>query len=81
MLNSFLFSFQGKCCALYDDGLGRVVEDYSRPCSECSFRYQSDDILNGKFLGLVNCKLILKYLNHICFNSLLMENLFQIQNV
>lgn len=36
----------GKCCALYDDGLGRVVEDYSRPCSECSFRYQSDDILN-----------------------------------
>lgn len=36
----------GKCCALYDDGLGRVVEDYSRPCSECSFKYQSDDALN-----------------------------------
>lgn len=36
----------GKCCALYDDGLGRVVEDYNRPCSECSFRYQSDDALN-----------------------------------
>lgn len=36
----------GKCCALYDNGLGRVVEDYSRPCSECSFRYQSDDALN-----------------------------------
>lgn len=36
----------GKCCALYDDGLGRVVEDYSRPCLECSFRYQSDDPLN-----------------------------------
>lgn len=41
----------GKCCALYEDGLGRVVEDYSRPCSECSFRYQSDDPLNyGKCL-------------------------------
>lgn len=41
----------GKCCALYDDGLGRVVEDYSRPCLECSFRYQSDDPLNyGKCL-------------------------------
>lgn len=36
----------GKCCPLYDDGLGRVVEDYNRPCSECSFRYQSDDVLN-----------------------------------
>lgn len=36
----------GKCCALYDDGLGRVVADYSRPCSECSFKYQSDDALN-----------------------------------
>lgn len=36
---------------MYDDGVGRVVEDYSRPCIECSFRYQSDDPLNyGKCL-------------------------------
>lgn len=35
----------GKCCALYDEGLGRVVEDYSKPCSDCSYRYQSDDVV------------------------------------
>lgn len=33
---------------MYDDGVGRVVEDYNRPCIECSFRYQSDDPLNCK---------------------------------
>lgn len=32
----------GRCCALYDEGLGRVIEDYSRPCSDCPFQYSSD---------------------------------------
>lgn len=35
----------GFCCALYDEGVGRVVEDYNRPCSNCSFRYPSDNIV------------------------------------
>uniref|UniRef100_K1QDB1 Uncharacterized protein n=1 Tax=Magallana gigas TaxID=29159 RepID=K1QDB1_MAGGI len=35
----------GFCCALYDEGVGRVVEDYTRPCSNCSFRYPSDNIV------------------------------------
>lgn len=35
----------GFCCALYDEGVGRVVEDYNRPCSNCSFRYSSDNIV------------------------------------
>lgn len=34
---------RGKCCAMYEDGIGRVIEDYSRECSECPFKYQSDD--------------------------------------
>lgn len=33
----------GFCCALFDEGLGRVVEDYFHPCSGCPFVYQSDD--------------------------------------
>lgn len=35
----------GECCALYDEGLGRVIEDYSRPCSNCPFQYLSDAYL------------------------------------
>lgn len=35
----------GECCALYDEGLGRVIEDYSRPCSDCPFQYSSDAFL------------------------------------
>lgn len=35
----------GFCCALYDEGVGRVVEDYNRPCTNCSFRYPSDNIV------------------------------------
>lgn len=33
----------GFCCALFDEGVGRVVEDYFHPCSDCPFVYQSDD--------------------------------------
>lgn len=35
----------GECCALYDEGLGRVIEDYNRPCSDCPFQYLSDAFL------------------------------------
>lgn len=37
----------GECCALYDEGLGRVIEDYNRPCSDCPFQYLSDAFLKG----------------------------------
>lgn len=33
----------GFCCPLFDEGVGRVVEDYFNPCSDCPFVYQSDD--------------------------------------
>nr|XP_022286743.1 uncharacterized protein LOC111099663 isoform X2 [Crassostrea virginica]XP_022286744.1 uncharacterized protein LOC111099663 isoform X2 [Crassostrea virginica]XP_022286745.1 uncharacterized protein LOC111099663 isoform X2 [Crassostrea virginica]XP_022286746.1 uncharacterized protein LOC111099663 isoform X2 [Crassostrea virginica] len=32
----------GKCCALFDIGVGRVIEDYRRPCTECPFIYKSN---------------------------------------
>lgn len=32
----------GFCCALFDEGVGRVVEDYFHLCSDCPFVYQSD---------------------------------------
>ncbi|XP_078333420.1 uncharacterized protein LOC111100152 [Crassostrea virginica] len=31
----------GRCCAMFDIGVGRVIEDYSKPCSECPFIYKS----------------------------------------
>lgn len=33
----------GNCCAVFNKGVGRVVEDYNKPCSECPFKYQSAD--------------------------------------
>lgn len=33
----------GNCCAVFNRGVGRVVEDYNKPCSECPFKYQSTD--------------------------------------
>lgn len=35
----------GSCCAVFDDGIGRVVEDYFNPCLDCPFIYQSDDVI------------------------------------
>lgn len=32
----------GRCCASYDKGLGRVIENYNRPCLQCPFQYQSN---------------------------------------
>lgn len=37
----------GECCALYDEGIGRVIEDYSRPCPDCPFQYSSDAFLKN----------------------------------
>lgn len=34
---------RGQCCTMYEDGIGRVIEDYKRECSECPFKYQSHD--------------------------------------
>lgn len=36
----------GSCCAVFDRGVGRVVEDYSSICIECPFKYQSVDCRN-----------------------------------
>lgn len=36
----------GSCCSVFDMGIGRVVEDYTSPCAECPFVYQSNDFLN-----------------------------------
>ncbi|XP_078334640.1 uncharacterized protein LOC144625901 isoform X2 [Crassostrea virginica] len=35
----------GGCCALFDDGLGRVVADFYNQCTECPFRYFSNETL------------------------------------
>lgn len=35
----------GSCCAVFDVGIGLVIEDYKRPCEECPFKYQSDGCL------------------------------------
>lgn len=38
----------GKCCTMYEDGIGQVIEDYKRECSECPFKYQSNDSIKCK---------------------------------
>lgn len=38
----------GRCCPMYNEELGMVIEDYKRPCSKCPFQYQSDDFNNSK---------------------------------
>lgn len=44
-LSFFLLHAKGRCCPVYDRRLGRVREDYNSPCSECPFKYQSDDLV------------------------------------
>lgn len=36
----------GSYCAVFDNGIGRVIEDFSRPCLECPFKYPSADAMN-----------------------------------
>lgn len=42
------FFFSGKCCAQYDAGVGRVVEDYDRPSQKLPFDYKSDNFWESK---------------------------------
>lgn len=35
--------FEGKCCTIFEKGLGRVVEDNTKHCSTCDFYYFSDE--------------------------------------
>ena len=37
------FVFVGRCCAMFDYGVGRVIEDYDKLCSECPFNYNSTE--------------------------------------
>ncbi|XP_061192248.1 uncharacterized protein LOC133200473 [Saccostrea echinata] len=36
----------GKCCVQFNVGVGRIVEDYSVPCSECPFHYYSNESIS-----------------------------------
>lgn len=38
----------GRCCASYDMGLGRVIENLKKPCSLCPFQYKSDSFNNSE---------------------------------
>lgn len=48
MFDILKIAFTGSCCSVFDMGIGRVVEDYTSPCAECPFVYQSNDFLNCK---------------------------------
>lgn len=37
----------GRCCPLYNEKLGRVIEDYNTLCPECPFQYTSDQCVNN----------------------------------
>uniref|UniRef100_A0A8W8JJG0 Uncharacterized protein n=1 Tax=Magallana gigas TaxID=29159 RepID=A0A8W8JJG0_MAGGI len=41
----------GHCCTQFDEGVGRVIEDYSTSCSECPFKYHSND--SSKFSSCI----------------------------
>lgn len=38
----------GRFCASYDMGLGRVIEDWKKPCSRCPFQYPSNVFNNSE---------------------------------
>lgn len=38
----------GRCCTFYDQGLGRVIEDFNRLCSYCPFQYNSDECTKNR---------------------------------
>lgn len=46
------FFSSGKCCAQYDAGVGRVVEDYDRPSQKLPFEYKSDSFWESKIYRL-----------------------------
>lgn len=38
----------GYCCIMFDEGVGRVVEDFSRLCFDCLFKYLFDEFVKCK---------------------------------
>lgn len=40
---SFFLLFEGNCCSIFEEGLGRVAEDNFKNCSTCDFHYFSDE--------------------------------------
>lgn len=44
--------FSGHCCAQYDAGIGRVVEDFNRPSHKLPFVYESDKFWESKMFRL-----------------------------
>lgn len=36
-------TISGKCCNIFEEGLGRVAEDFTKNCSTCDFHYCSDE--------------------------------------
>lgn len=64
-LKLLLLSLVGYCCALYDKGLGRVIEDFNRRCPECDVQYLSNNYELGRtafyFLKYV-CELNLRHI-------------------
>lgn len=65
-LKFYIINFfpEGHCCPIYDEGIGRVVEDYSRPCPDCSFQYYSDEIIESRigfvFYSILKEKVVFK---------------------
>lgn len=47
----------GNCCPVFDRGVGRVIEDSSKLCAECPFKYQSTNSM--KYSTCVETKQIL----------------------
>nr|XP_022338514.1 uncharacterized protein LOC111134035 [Crassostrea virginica] len=43
----------GSCCVEFIKEIGRVVEDYSKPCDDCPFHYQSD--MSWMYSGCTQC--------------------------
>lgn len=39
----FFLLFKGKCCNIFEEGLGKVAEDFTKNCSTCDFHYCSDE--------------------------------------
>lgn len=47
---------RGKCCALYNEQLGRVIEDFKKPCPNCPVHYSSDDYTTALSCARLYCK-------------------------
>lgn len=59
----YMIYLTGYTCTMYEDGIGRVIEDYRRACVTCPFKYQSNDSIKCKatFKLSTEVKIIKKY--------------------